>query len=393
MPIDNGKDRIQSNSYKHALDVNDIRLSPEEGGMGKQMCALLDKNSDLFLVLVHSLDIIGVRSIKLSSMIKDFSWHQDCNVLASLRDNSTVNVWIHPYCAYIDSSLMQDIVVNLINNEATPKQSRIQDFESNTIVIRRFDSVKVYIAISPFITLLHHYEIKGQWQEAVKMCNFLDKSASEVQLMDRNLCTALWASLAVMSLSARQFATAEIAYAAIDKLDKVLYLNKLKSIESNEIRGAELELMSGNHAKIERFLSQNGYFLRLVLLYIEAFDWLKALEISQQYSSKFGVLRVKHSTKVPCQDDSGDTNQESHSISETTNIDLIHLVISSRQHYLQIKKKQEHLKQFIQINNQVNRMMEVSSLKKSFSQIDNVLDWPIIENYLNQNSQVIYTKH
>lgn len=52
---------------------------------------------------------------------------------------------------------------------------------------------------------------RGKWEKAIKLCRFVKEST-------------LWASLAGLSLQFKELNTAEIALAAIEAADKVVYI-------------------------------------------------------------------------------------------------------------------------------------------------------------------------
>src|SRR5699024_8638566 len=101
----------QGNSYRHALEVVALKMSPESNQQD-QICALLDKNSDLYIVSLGGRRG-NLQAFKMSSMIADFIWHSDSNVLASLNDNQVLTLWLFPNVAYVDSSLLQDVILTM----------------------------------------------------------------------------------------------------------------------------------------------------------------------------------------------------------------------------------------------------------------------------------------
>lgn len=314
----------------------------------EQICAFLDKNSDLYIISFS--DRRGnLQAFKLTSMIVDFIWHSEANVLASLAENHSLTLWLFPNVAFVDSSLLQDVILTVTSGELATKSCRIVDFVQNQLTVQRVDNVKVYIPVNPFVVLLHRLKAENRWQEAVKMCNFLDKSVQEVQSIDRNVCNSLWATLAAMALDAKEFEVAEIAYAAINKLHKVLFLSKIKALPVQEAVSAELELMWGNIDGAEQYFLQKGFILRAILLNLELFRWKRALQLAKKYNAEFAGITIENGLGVKAR---GESIAES-DVPQDNNLTLIHLVLACRHNYLKTKDKQEKLKEFEALFNQV----------------------------------------
>lgn len=339
----------QPNSYSHLIEVTALQLSNEDK-QNNQICAILDKNSDLYLVLVNNSQNTNLKVFKFNSVVKDFRWHQEFNILVSLQETKTLSLWLYPFTVFIDSSLLQDVMLTIINGDITAN-SRIMEFSRDQIKIQRFDQVKINISVNAFIILLHKHRSNNKWNEAIRICNFLDKSISEVETIDVNIRNALWATLSVMTLEAKEFQTAEIAYAAINKLDKVLYLNRIKSLPHQDAVTAELEILCGNLKGAEQFLIQKGFVLKVILLNLELHQWSKALKLAEDKNVKFNGIVVKSFRQ---NNNFNDDDDETDKFDENFKVDLIHLVLACRQHYLKSRNKQETIKEFKSLYNEVN---------------------------------------
>jgi len=159
-----------------------------------------------------------------------------------------------------------------------------------------------------------------------------------------------------MALDAKEFAIAEIAYAAINKLDKVLFLSKIKALPFADATTAELELMCGNIASAEQYFIQKGFILRTILLNLELFRWKRALELAEKYNAKFAGINVENVRPAKSMGESIDDNETP----MDNNVSLIHLVLACRQNYLKSKGKSENIKEFQALFNEVRciRYME-----------------------------------
>ena len=89
----------------------------------------------------------------------------------------------------------------------------------------------------------------------------------------------LWACLAAMAVSGKELHTAEVAYAAIDAVDKLLYMCHIKELPTVEAREAELLLFRRRQAEAVQVLVQGGWVYRAIKLFIRVFQWEKAFEL------------------------------------------------------------------------------------------------------------------
>ncbi len=67
---------------------------------------------------------------------------------------------------------------------------------------------------------------------------------------------SIWASLAAMAMAAKELSTAEVAFAAIDDVDKLHFVLKVKQIPTEEGRNAELALYRRRPDEAEAILIQ-----------------------------------------------------------------------------------------------------------------------------------------
>ena len=74
----------------------------------------------------------------------------------------------------------------------------------------------------------------------------------------------IWATLAAMAMAAKELNTAEVAFAAIDEVDKLHFVCKVKQVPTEEGRNAELALYRRRPDEAEAILIQVGCSTRLV---------------------------------------------------------------------------------------------------------------------------------
>ena len=263
------------NAVKHKLDIACVALN-YLGPITERLCAFSDKNADVYLSLIRSTHMTNFQTIKLVSMVKCFIWNADANILATIRENNRLSVWVYPTVAFIDSDLLSVAVIDKDSTDFTDKSPQLISFLNNRLSVRRSDGSLISLSINPFVTLLYSYVSQNQWNEAIKLCQFLK---------DNYDIRALWAALAGMALHGRQLDIAEMAYSAVNKVDKVVYIQKINKLKDKNARNAEIALISGNIKECENILIQNGYILRAIVLNLELFRWEKALELALRYDN------------------------------------------------------------------------------------------------------------
>ena len=300
-----------ANAVKHKLDITCLSLN-HFGPINERICAFSDKNADIYLSLVRLTQTTIFQTIKLVSMVKCFIWNNDSNILATIRENNRLSVWIYPTVAFVDSDLLSIAVVDKDSNDFNDNSPQLISFLSNRLSIRRSDGSLISSSINPFVNLLHSYVSQNHWTEALKLCQFLK---------DNYDIRALWAALAGMALHGRQLDIAEMAYSAVNKVDKVVYIQKIQKIKDKNARNAEIALICGNIREAESILIQNGFILRAISLNLELFKWERALELALRYDK--------------------DNN-------------FVELVLAYRQKYLERVGKNETIQSFRQLFNEVN---------------------------------------
>lgn len=93
-----------------------------------------------------------------------------------------------------------------------------------------------------------------------------------------------------MSVASYELNTAEIAYAAINQIDKVQLVCEIKSIDIREKQMACLSVMKGNMKEAETILISSGMIYRCIQMYLEMFQWDKALEIAKKTNKHVDIV-------------------------------------------------------------------------------------------------------
>ena len=120
---------------------------------------------------------------------------------------------------------------------APPRRLRL--FSGTRAVVERADGAMIPKIVSAYPQLLHRLADKRDWAAAVRLCRFIKEPS-------------MWACLAGLAASAKDLGTAEIAYAAIEEVDKVEFIARIKKVPTEEGRSAEMALFCRAPAEVRR---------------------------------------------------------------------------------------------------------------------------------------------
>jgi len=265
----NGKPVGDGKPVKHPVEIVEISLNQEGSSTNRQL-TIIDKNRDLYLRAIRHFG--AERVVKLTTMVSSMRWNDTCNILATISDHR-LSVWYHPSIAYIDQDLVRK--TKTIGEQGEfGKDVHIMRFVNTYCTMRRGDGAMCSSSVSPHPAFLHKYVNEGKWDEALRLCRFVKEDS-------------LWACLAGMAASHKELSTAEIAYAAIEEVEKVQYINFIKEIPTPEGRNAAMAIFCGQTQDAEAILLQSGLIYRAIQMYLDVYNWDRALEIA-----------VKHKTHV-----------------------------------------------------------------------------------------------
>jgi intraflagellar transport protein 80 len=250
-------------TLKHTVDVLDICVSQAPSAPHMRKIAIIDKNHDLWISYVRKPNFA-----KLGTMVTNCVWNDQADMLAAVCDGDLV-VWLYPQAAFFDPQLAQRTRETKVNQEFG-KNPQIAHFFGKTCTVRRTDGARVATGVSPYPLMLFAATLRGDWENAVRLCRFVKD-------------VTLWATLACMALDADQLDTAEVACAAIHEVDKLKYIVTVKEIPAPEIQRAQLMLLKRQHRDAETVLLQAGFVYRAIKINIKAFKWERALELAVRY--------------------------------------------------------------------------------------------------------------
>jgi len=246
----------------HQLDIMDIALG--QAGLGSERkLALLDRNRDLYLTPVHRNQLV-----KLGSMCDTFMWHPKTDMLAAVMD-SKLCIWLYPNVVYVDPDLVPATKV-VRDGTAFGKTPQLVQFSETHLTIRRSDGALTSASVPSYPSLLYEYVQSAEWEAATRLARFVKDPS-------------LWACLAAMAINGQELGTAEVAFAAIDEVDKLQYILYIKDIPSPEGRAAELALFRRRPEEAEQILLQAGLYYRAIKVNIRLFNWERALDLAKRH--------------------------------------------------------------------------------------------------------------
>lgn len=231
---------------------------------------MIDKNRDLHITALRR---SRPKSAKLGTMVQSLIWHDEHSMLAAVT-NGKVAVWYFPSAAFVDPDVLPQ---TRFDRDAAPfgKTPTITAFSGNSCTITRGDGAVMPVSVSPYPAMLHQYicnRSAESWNNAIRLCRFVKDPA-------------IWACVAAMAASAKELYAAEIAYAAIEEVDKVQYISYIKTVPSPEGREAEMALFCHEFQEAEHILIQAGLFFRAIEMNCNNFRWQRALDLADKYKT------------------------------------------------------------------------------------------------------------
>ncbi|EDQ87072.1 uncharacterized protein MONBRDRAFT_33490 [Monosiga brevicollis MX1] len=236
----------------HSVGIASLALEQSADGRTTYL-ALVDKNRDLYLSQPRRSQ---PRLEKLASMIQDVAWHGSVHMIVALLDGK-LSTWLYPRYVELFLPLMQ-----------------AGNCTRNSCLVRRADGAKITLVAPSYAAMLHGFVKQNKWNEAVRLARLVKERSA-------------WGCLAAMATHAKQLSTAEIAYAAVDAVDKVAQIQYIKSLPTEESRNAEMALLSNQAQEAESLLLQSGLIYRAIDMNCSLCRWDRALD-----------LAIKHKTHV-----------------------------------------------------------------------------------------------
>jgi len=214
----------------------------------------------------------------MATMCDSAVWSESTDMLGTMIDQKLV-VWYYPGAMFVDKDLVGK---TKFIKEASEfgKVPKIAYFQGARATIRRSDGTLITANVSHYPLLLYDYVNALQWDKAVRLCRHVKD-------------TCLWACLAAMAIHHKDLNTAEVAFAAINEMDKLQFVIHIKSIPTEEGRAAELALFRRRPEEAEAILLQAGLIYRAIKMNVRIFNWDRALELAVNYRTHVDTVLWK----------------------------------------------------------------------------------------------------
>lgn len=100
----------------------------------------------------------------------------------------------------------------------------------------------------------------------------------------------MWACLAAMSVYCEDLNTAEVAYAALENTAQVLNICRIKEITNEDSQKAEISLFKKDYKRAESILLSKNLIYRALFMWVELYQWDKALELGLKFRQYLDIL-------------------------------------------------------------------------------------------------------
>mmetsp|Transcript_10377 Transcript_10377/g.19632 ORF Transcript_10377/g.19632 Transcript_10377/m.19632 type:complete len:756 (+) Transcript_10377:193-2460(+) len=256
----------------HNLEICELALNLA-GANTERKLVFIDRNRDLYIT-----PILKPQLVKMATMCDSAVWSESTDMLGTMIDQKLV-VWYYPGAMFVDKDLVGK---TKFIKEASEfgKVPKIAYFQGARATIRRSDGTLITANVSHYPLLLYDYVNALQWDKAVRLCRHVKD-------------TCLWACLAAMAIHHKDLNTAEVAFAAINEMDKLQFVIHIKSIPTEEGRAAELALFRRRPEEAEAILLQAGLIYRAIKMNVRIFNWDRALELAVNYRTHVDTVLWK----------------------------------------------------------------------------------------------------
>ena len=260
--------------------------------------AFLDENRDLFVARVAALKNTAFRdeekdnakqngAVKIAGGVDAFAWSASGDGLVAASRGGEVTAWHCASAFFVDP----DMITYTRSVTETPARGQgvvVELFDGNRATIRGGDGAVATTSVSSssaaFFPALHAHCAEKQWDRAIRLCRFVRDDA-------------LWATLATRAMAVDELESASIAYAALEAIEKVRFVEKARAMPSVARRSAELRAFRREHEEAERILLGAGLVFRAVELNLRLLDWDRALALALEHRTHIDTVlhcRAEH---------------------------------------------------------------------------------------------------
>mmetsp|Transcript_10313 Transcript_10313/g.18966 ORF Transcript_10313/g.18966 Transcript_10313/m.18966 type:complete len:783 (+) Transcript_10313:217-2565(+) len=244
---------------KHKLCITQIAMGEDD------LLAFVDANGDLFV------QVTGKRTFKLPcTMVESIRFNDTGALVAAVDGGSKLLVFLFPGIVWVDPDLLEETTMSIETMHLASKQPRIVSFTHNMVTIREQTGALVASGVSHYPALLHELINQRKWEDAIRLCRFVDQRY-------------LWAVLAGKALDKCHLDSAEIGLASLQNVAKLNYILYIKDLSNEKARVAELALYKRDMKAAESVLLQANppMLYRAIKINIRMHKWDRAKQIAQ----------------------------------------------------------------------------------------------------------------
>jgi intraflagellar transport protein 80 len=218
--------------------------------------------------------------VRLAGGVDAFAWSESGDGLVAASKSGAVTAW-HCACAvFVDPDLVRT-TKSVAETTARGDGLVIERFDGNRVTIRGGDGAicvsSVYGQNGTFFPTLHADCENRQWDRAIRLCRFVRDDS-------------LWACLAARAVAVDELEPAAIAYAALEQIEKVRFIEKARATPNVARRAADLAAFKREPEEAERILLGAGLVFRAIELNLRLFDWDRALEIALDHKTHIDTV-------------------------------------------------------------------------------------------------------
>ncbi len=265
---------VTTSKWKHTCDISSVTCFNGKSAnryAAMPLLAFVDHQKDLWLFDLYRKD-----AKKLCVMVDHAQWSSTQYTLSAISEGKWI-CWYFPLSVFFDAEI-NSLARSVYDQKSLGQHSRIAHFSGSSCQIRKQDGSIIHMSgITPFIEAIHGSYEKRDWEQAIRLCRYAKRKD-------------IWACLAGMAIQCEDLNTAEVAYAALEKMARVLNINYIKEISQGDWQKAELSLFKGQYQEAEQLFLNKNMVYRAIFMWIEMFEWGRALDLANRYRQYIDVV-------------------------------------------------------------------------------------------------------
>ncbi|KJH48737.1 WD domain, G-beta repeat protein [Dictyocaulus viviparus] len=257
----------------HEREIVELELC-QCGSLSERFLAFRDIDAAVLVAKIKTYGVVQ-RIAKIGSSVEQLRFNDDTNILVGVGDGRII-VWPAVEIVFVDRSLLQRSITEK-SISGLGKFPALKGFTGNLVTLRRSDGSLITSLISPFTSSLVNYIAQSKWDQAIRLCRHLKKDD-------------MWAVLAGLATTAKNLYAAEIAYGALEEVEKVVMLAEARNHSNKEVREARMLLLAGKVSEADALLEKAGNVFQAIMLNIIMFRWSRAIDLAVKHNSYLEVV-------------------------------------------------------------------------------------------------------